>query len=141
MTHAGRLTLGMHAFVAMAIVAMPAVASAQLRWGRPQVPRAGACFYRDADFRGDYFCLRAGQSLSAIPNGLNDEISSIRTFGNSEVTIYKDRRFSGTSRRFGSDVVNLRNIGWNDRLSSLAVRAGRRPGRPGGAGAGRPRRP
>jgi hypothetical protein len=134
----------MQAFIGVVVVAMPSLASAQLRWGRPQVPRAGACFYRDADFRGDYFCLRAGQNVGTIPNGLNDEISSIRTFGNAEVTVYKNRRFAGTSRRFGSDVVNLRNIGWNDRLSSLTVRAGRGPGRPGRlgkAGNGGPRRP
>ena len=80
-------------------VSMPAVASAQLRWGRPAVPQDGACFYRDAGFRGDYFCVRAGEDLSWIPNGLNDEISSIRTFGRAEVTVYRDRRFSGRSER------------------------------------------
>ena len=45
------------------ILSMPAAASAQLRWGRPTVPRDGACFYRDAGFRGDYFCVRAGEDL------------------------------------------------------------------------------
>jgi hypothetical protein len=69
--------------------------------------------------------------LSSVPNGLNDEISSIRTFGSAEVTVYKNRRFSGSSRRFGDDVVNLRDIGWNDRLSSLTVVARRGSGRPG----------
>jgi hypothetical protein len=107
------------------LVAAPAVASAQIRWGRPAVPRAGACFYRDAGFRGDYFCLRAGQELRSIPYGLNDEISSIRTFGNAEVIIFKDPRFRGRSQRFFDDVVNLRDIGWNDRMSSLEVRRGR----------------
>ncbi|MEO5819502.1 MAG: peptidase inhibitor family I36 protein [Vicinamibacteraceae bacterium] len=103
------------------VVSIPAVASAQLRWGRPAVPRDGACFYRDAGFRGDYFCVRAGQDLSWIPAGLNDEISSIRTFGRAEVTVYRDRRFSGRSERFERDIVNLRNEGWNDKLSSLRV--------------------
>lgn len=103
------------------IVSMPAVASAQLQWGRPTVPRDGACFYRDAGFRGEYFCVRAGEDLPHIPGGLNDEISSIRTFGRAEVTIFRDRRFSGRAERFGGDVWNLRNQGWNDRLSSLRV--------------------
>lgn len=107
------------------IVSIPAVASAQLRWGRPAEPRDGACFYRDAGFRGDYFCVVAGQDLSWIPNGLNDEISSIRTFGRAEVTVYRDRRFSGRSERFERDVFNLRNQGWNDKLSSLRVDRGR----------------
>jgi hypothetical protein len=103
------------------IVSIPEVASAQLRWGRPAVPRDGACFYRDAGFRGDYFCVRAGEDLPWVPGGLNDEISSIRTFGRAEVTVYRDRRFSGRSERFRRDVFNLRNEGWNDRLSSLRV--------------------
>jgi len=113
------------ALIGAIVVSIPAVASAQLRWGRPAVPRDGACFYRDAGFRGDYFCVRAGEDLAWIPNGLNDEISSIRTFGRAEVTIYKDRRFSGRAERFGGDVWNLRNQGWNDRLSSLRVDSSR----------------
>jgi len=104
-------------------VLVPAIAEAQVRWGRPATPRAGACFYRDAGFRGDYFCLRAGDDLPAVPAGLNDEISSFRTFGEAEVTIFRDRRFSGRSERFASDVRNLREQGWNDRLSSMTVRA------------------
>jgi Peptidase inhibitor family I36 len=107
------------------IVSIPSVASAQLRWGRPTVPRDGACFYRDAGFRGDYFCVRAGEDLPWVPGGLNDEISSIRTFGRAEVTVYRDRRFSGRSERFERDVFNLRNQGWNDKLSSLRVDRGR----------------
>lgn len=103
-------------------VVVPAIAEAQVRWGRPATPRAGACFYRDAGFRGDYFCLRAGQDLASVPAGLNDEISSIRTFGDAEVTVFRDRRFSGRSERFAGDVRNLRDQGWNDRLSSLTVR-------------------
>ena len=113
------------ALVGAFLVSMPAVASAQLRWGRPNVPRDGACFYRDAGFRGDYFCVNAGEFLPNIPRGLNDEISSIRTFGRAMVTVYRDRRFTGRSESFGEDVWNLRNLGWNDRLSSLQVNSWR----------------
>jgi hypothetical protein len=103
------------------IVSIPAAASAQLRWGRPTVPRDGACFYRDAGFRGEYFCVRAGEDLPYIPGGLNDEISSIRTFGRATVVVFRDKRFSGRSELFAQDIYNLRNAGWNDRLSSLRV--------------------
>ena len=103
------------------IVSIPTAASAQLRWGRPTVPRDGACFYRDAGFRGEYFCVRAGEDLPYIPGGLNDEISSIRTFGRAQVLVFRDKRFSGRSELFAQDVYNLRNAGWNDRLSSLRV--------------------
>ena len=90
-------------------------------WGRPTVPRTGACFYRDADFRGEYFCASVGQEFSSVPDGMNDEISSIRTFGGAVVTIFKDKRFGGRTARFEGNVRNLENEGWNDRLSSLRV--------------------
>jgi len=90
------------------------------RWGRPDAPRSGACFYRDANFQGEYFCVRAGDSLDAVPSDMNDEISSIRTFGGVEVTVYQNRGFKGRSERF-REVRNLRDEGWNDRLSSLRV--------------------
>src|SRR5262245_39690104 len=41
-------------------------ASAQRRWGwgRPSVPRAGACFFRDANFQNDYFCVQADDEVA-----------------------------------------------------------------------------
>ena len=128
------------AVVGAFILLIPAAASAQLRWGRPTVPSDGACFYRDAGFRGDYFCVRAGEDLPYIPGGLNDEISSIRTFGRARVVVFRDKRFSGRSELFAQDVYNLRNAGWNDRLSSLRVdswRGGRGYGYGDGDGDGR----
>jgi hypothetical protein len=127
------------AVVGAFILLIPAAASAQLRWGRPTVPSDGACFYRDAGFRGDYFCVRAGEDLPYIPGGLNDEISSIRTFGRARVVVFRDKRFSGRSELFAQDVYNLRNAGWNDRLSSLRVdswRGGRGYGYGDGDGRG-----
>ena len=40
-----------------------ASASAQV-WGRPPVPSAGACFYEDVNFGGQYFCSPAGASTA-----------------------------------------------------------------------------
>ena len=99
-----------------------ASAGAQPRWGRPSLPRDGACFYRDKNFHGDYFCTDAGQDIAVLPNGMNDQITSIRTFGNVQVTIYKDGRFRGRSSELRGDV---RNVGdeWNDRISSIRVRS------------------
>jgi hypothetical protein len=103
----------------LALIAQPA--SAQPRWGRPREPRAGACFYKDARFRADYFCLEAGERLETMPRGMNDQISSIQTFGDVDVEVYQDVDFRGRSRRFGSSVRNLADDGWNDRLSSVRV--------------------
>ena len=111
------LTIGIAVITSAALFAQP-------RWGRPSVPRSGACFYRDADFRGDYFCARVGEDIPDMPEGMNDQISSIRVFGDVEVAIFQDGRFRGRSIRYNRDVRNLGAQGWNDRLSSISVRAG-----------------
>jgi hypothetical protein len=107
--------------VGVLVMLAATAASAQPRWGRPRTPQAGACFYRDADFRGDFFCVAAGEDVSVLPDGMNDQISSIRTFGGVEVTVFQNGRYSGRSDRFESEVRNLRDRGWNDSLSSLRV--------------------
>jgi hypothetical protein len=89
-------------------------------WGRPPVPEAGACFYQDIDFRGDYFCARPG-SRAEVPRGTNDTISSIRVFGGAEVIVYKDINYQGSSRTFDRDVRDLRRSGFNDRISSYTI--------------------
>src|SRR6266550_4178398 len=115
------VNMRMRIFVFMAVVlALPALASAQ-RWGRDRFPQSGACFFKDTDYRGDYFCVRAGDDVGRVPNDLNDGISSIRVFGRAEVQVFRDVRFNGGSTRFGSDIRNLKDEGWNDRISSLRV--------------------
>ncbi len=105
------------------------VADAQPRWGRSSAPRAGACFYRDANFRGEYFCAGSGENVAFMGGGMNNQISSIRTFGDVEVTIFQEPRFQGRWTRLEGDVRNLRRAGWNDRLSSVRVNGGYGPGR------------
>jgi hypothetical protein len=126
-------------FVAVAVaVASPAFAQ---RWGRSGFPREGVCFFKDPDFRGDYFCARSGENAGSVPDGMNDRISSVRVFGDAEVTVFRDVRFQGKSSRFDYDIRSLKDEGWNDLISSFRVRGGfgfgGRPGdgRPGG---GRP---
>jgi len=104
-----------------AILASVAIDADAQRWGRSNTPRSGACFYKDANFQGEYFCLQAGEEVN-VPADMNDQISSIRTFGGVEVMVYQNRGFNGRSQRFG-DVRNLQEEGWNDRLSSLRVEA------------------
>jgi hypothetical protein len=52
---------------------------------------------------------------------MNDRISSIRVFGNAEVTVYQDRSFGGRSETFTADVNDLRPGGWNDTITSFRV--------------------
>lgn len=133
-----RLLVAALACAAVIVMARPAAAQ---RWGRPDTPRDGACFYQDANFGGDYFCVRGGDDYSAMPGGLNDGISSIRIFGRAEVVVYQHDRFKGKSKQFGDDVRNLRREGWNDRISSLRVLGRSGGGGWGGAGGGWGSRP
>lgn len=96
-------------------------ATAQPRWGRERMPDRGVCFYEDKDFKGRYFCLRAGDRLTEVPNGIGDEISSIRVHGNTEVMVFRDSDLRGRSARFIGDVRDLKREGWNDQISSVEV--------------------
>jgi Peptidase inhibitor family I36 len=124
-------------FACAAVLALSSPALAQ-RWGHERTPRDGACFYRDADFRGEYFCVDAGRSVAELSRDMNDEISSVRIFGRAEVYVYRDRRLTGRSTRLDHDVHNLKNEGWNDTISSMEVRSPRGGGYGGGDNYNRP---
>lgn len=122
--------------IAAAIGLAVAAGAAAQTWGRPRVPQSGACFYEHINFEGRYFCYRSGTSNDNVPRGLNNEISSIRIFGNAQVVVYKDGDFRGSSRHFESSVSDLRREGLNDRISSFRVDE-QRYGRGEGGGRGR----
>lgn len=98
-------------------------------YAQTNVPRNGACFYRDVDFRGGFFCAQSGQTMEAVPSGFNDEIRSIRVFGNGQVTVFNDGRFAGASTTFRNDVRDLRMVrmtndasrNWSERISSVRL--------------------
>lgn len=89
-------------------------------WSRSQsLPREGACFYQNADFQGDYFCVPRGAAYPTLPRGINEQISSIRVFG-ADVRIFQNQNFFGRSLEIRSDVPNLRGS-WPDNVSSFRV--------------------
>jgi Peptidase inhibitor family I36 len=122
-----RLRVLFTAVLLLCLTSLPAVA--QWQWGRPRPPQAGACFYKDSNFRGDYFCLKLGDRWPSMPRGFNDRISSIRLFGGVEVRIFNDDNFGGFSARINRDMNNLAHFrlrnnpskSWNDRISSMSV--------------------
>jgi len=99
------------------------------QWGHPRPPKAGACFYKDSNYRGDYFCLKLGENWRSMPPGFNDKITAIRLFNGAEVRIFGDDNFRGINSRIRRDVTDLHNVprpdnrskNWNDRISSMAV--------------------
>jgi len=101
------------------LLTVPSVAAQS--WGYGPVPNAGACFYQQPNYRGRYFCARAGEEMPNIPNGLNDRISSIRVFGGGRVIVYSNGHFGGSERWIDYDVPDLRYEGWADRISSARL--------------------
>ncbi len=97
-------------------------------WHGGKWDRGGACFYKDRDFGGDFFCLRRGESRESL-GSYGDDISSIRVFGGARVMFYDDRNFRGRRGGTGGDVSDLRGLPvqgkpghtWNNRISSVAV--------------------
>jgi hypothetical protein len=108
------------ALFVMAALAVPSAAMAQ-RWGRDPFPGSGACFFRDVEFRGEYFCVPSGEDVVRLPYEMNDAISSIRLFGRAEVIVFTNDGFRGGWVRFDRSVRDLRDERWNDRISSLRV--------------------
>ena len=102
---------------------------AQWEWGRPHEPEVGACFYREAGFAGDYFCMKEGERWPVLPPGFNDRISSIRVFQGGRLRVFNDSNFGGINLLIDHDVADLRAYrlpenpekSWNDRISSIAV--------------------
>lgn len=94
-------------------------------------PRAGVCFYADTDYRGESFCVNAGESLANVGGRYNDKISSVRVFGGVRVVVFEHGNFEGAGRTITGDVPNLGD--WNDRISSFQASGARQyQGRYGG---------
>ncbi len=87
---------------------------------QPEVVRNGVCFFEHADFRGQRFCVRRGESLRRMPPRWNDRISSLRIRGRAAVEVCEHDRFGGRCRPYNRD---RRYVGdaWNDRISSVRV--------------------
>jgi Peptidase inhibitor family I36/Protein of unknown function (DUF3011) len=92
-------------------------------------PRNGACFFTDYNYRGQSFCVDAGQSAGSVPSGFNDRIRSIRVYGGAQVQYFNDSNFSGASGSTSRDVSDLsraplpddRNKNWGGRISSIRI--------------------
>jgi hypothetical protein len=95
---------------------------AQAQWGQP---RAGACFYGDADYKGSSFCVNAGDTARQLPRGSDRQISSIQVFGDASVIVFTDPDLQGGSQQFNASVSNLSRTNWNDRVASVRVVGGR----------------
>ena len=126
---ATRMTIA--SVASFAVLAASSVVTAQ---GGGPLPRDGACFYEDTNYRGQYFCVRAGDDVDTMPSGANDRVSSIRVLGRADVSVYRDSRFRGESLQLNSSVRDLDDEDFDDAISSVRVE-GRSSG--GGSRGGR----
>jgi hypothetical protein len=113
---AGKTTM----FWVASLAVIAAVPSATAQGNRP-LPREGACFFEDTNYRGRYFCVEAGEQLGSVPSGSNDRVSSVRVLGRPDVRVYRDSGFRGESRRLSSDVPELDDENFDDAISSIRV--------------------
>jgi len=122
-----RFRLALCAVLLLSITSLPAIS--QYQWGRPKPPQTGACFYRDLNFTGDYFCMKVGANWPSMPSGFNDRITSIRLFRGAQVRVFNSGNFRGVNSRITRDAPDLRRLrlpdnpskNWDDRISSIAV--------------------
>lgn len=97
-------------------------------WNERAFPRAGACFFTDAGYRGNRFCVNRGDRLDRLPGNFGDNISSIQLFGRAKVVVFNDRNFRGGHDEFRGSIADLRSQPfrdghtWNNRISSVIVR-------------------
>ena len=97
------------------------LAGSAVAWAQGGPPRNGACFYEDTNYRGQFFCVEAGDEVDNVPSGANDRISSIRLFGRADVRIFRDSRFRGESLRVDSNIRDLEDEGFDDAVSSIRI--------------------
>lgn len=88
---------------------------------RPHRPQSKACFYEHTRYRGRSFCLEEGESVRRLRHRWNDQISSMRVFGDAEVTVCKHAGYRGLCRTVSRDIPRIgRRL--NDEISSIKVR-------------------
>jgi hypothetical protein len=105
----------------LCVLVLPTLTFAQGQGGGQNRPNpARVCFYSDAAFAGESFCVNPNGLNDALGLDWNDRISSIRVGRNSGgVELCRDNGFAGGCQFFGADTANLG--AFNDAASSFRV--------------------
>ena len=114
------------AFSALMLVAFFAIAaSAQSR----RFGASGITVYTNPDFTGESVSFR-NDAPDLRGYSLNDKISSLEIANGESWEVCQDVNYANRCQIFSGSVSNLRDMGWNDRISSLRrVNAGFNNGR------------
>lgn len=85
---------------------------------RPRTPADNeVCFFKEADFQGDFFCARMGQSDANLAADWNDQISSLRVGASATVQVCGEINFTGWCQTYVDDIARL-GANRNDSISS-----------------------
>jgi hypothetical protein len=95
-----------------------------------RLPRTGACFYEQPEYRGRYACFDTRDEVADLGRGLRHQVSSIRLFGAVHVTLFQEVNFRGERVTINRDVRDLRDLrrggdNWNNRIASFDIDGGR----------------
>ncbi len=86
----------------------------------------GACFYTEAEYSGEAFCVISGDQRRRLSNDWNNRFSSIRFFGRgSKIEFFDQDDMRGQSQTISRDVPNMANLNrgnWSNRISSIRVK-------------------
>ncbi|MDQ1088886.1 hypothetical protein [Siphonobacter sp. SORGH_AS_1065] len=77
--------------------------------------------YMDDNYRGGSATLNVGRHRSSALGQLNRQASSIQIPEGYSIQVFENDSFSGPSYTLTSSSDRLRNIGWNDRISSIII--------------------
>lgn len=111
-------------FVLLLVTAAPAAP----QWVSFRIPRNGACFFTNPEYKGDRFCVGVAENLPTLSAVFNRKISSVRLYGKAEVQAFSATKFEGQQVLIATSISDLRRpteqqdaAGWNDRILSLKV--------------------
>jgi hypothetical protein len=91
------------------------------------------CIYQEPNYRGRFQCYDSGDEVANLPRNGNwgNRISSIRVYGPSRVTLYRQIDFRGDRITINRDVPDLRQlrlegrVTWDNQVSSIDINGGR----------------
>ncbi len=96
------------------------ISSLQVYVGAPVVPPGNlACFYRNPDYIGPFFCEEVGTVNQIIPE-MDNVVSSIMLFGQAKVQICTNPNLGGNCYNYSSNIAQLPPA-INDKASSVRV--------------------
>lgn len=78
------------------------------------------CFYKGANFTGSKLCVEPGDSDDSLSSSWDDSISSIKVYGEAEVTVCRDEDLEGICANISSSKSTLPNA-LNNKISSYEV--------------------